>query len=49
MRKAACDRNIEIARPEINPALEIQFHAELLKRMNRPEEAQAKLEEAAKL
>jgi TonB family protein len=28
---------------------ELQFHAELLKRMNRPQEAQVKLDEAAKL
>jgi tetratricopeptide (TPR) repeat protein len=28
---------------------DLQFHAELLKRMNRPQEAQAKLDEAAKL
>jgi hypothetical protein len=28
---------------------DLQFHAELLNRMNRPKEAQAKLDEAAKL
>ena len=27
---------------------DLQFHAELLNRMNRPKEAQAKLDEAAK-
>ena len=28
---------------------DLQFHADLLNRLNRPEEAQAKLDEAAKL
>jgi TonB family protein len=38
-------------RAKLSAALkrDLQFHAELLKRMNRPQEAQAKLEEAAKL
>jgi TonB family protein len=53
---AGSDQDLSIAedfcrKGQLSGALkrDLEFHAELLKRMNRPQEAQAKLDEAAKL